>query len=214
MKKYIFVFLIVAVLVCSLPISIYAENEGINVSTVDTVGADAEHDLFSRVWEYFNDNTNEVLTVAGNMIIVAFGIFTKLRNDKKTTAISEDVKAVKKSSSAQTAVVGVVNQMVDGYKGMKESYEKYQTAEDDRNKLIGAVMVQNTALLEILNTVYVNNKNLPQGVKDLVNLKYANCLKALENDEVLSAIVESVREKVGSGIGTGEGEGVTETSEV
>ena len=55
---------------------------------------------------------------------------------------------------------------------------------------------ENTALLEMLNTVYVHNKNLPQGVKDLIVLQYVNCQKALSNDELLRQVVESVREKI------------------
>ena len=162
-----------------------------------------QHNIFSRAWEYVSENKKEVITVVGDGAIVILSVFIKLRNDKKTKDIENDLKADKGNASGtfttQSAVVKVVNEMVDGYKGMKKTYDKNQSLEDDRNRLIGAVMVQNTALLEILNTVYINNKNLPQGVKDLINLKYANCLKTLENDEILCSIVESVKEKIGSG---------------
>ena len=100
------------------------------------------------------------------------------------------------TASSQVSVVSAMNGLIGGYNQMYESYEKYGQTEEDRNKLIGAVMVQNTAILEILSTVYVNSKNMPQGVKDLVNLKYANCLKAIGDDETLLAIVSAVREKV------------------
>jgi hypothetical protein len=83
-----------------------------------------------------------------------------------------------------------------GYADMKAAYEANALKEDDRNRLIGAVMVQNTAILEILSSVYVHNKNLPQGVKDLVILKYANTQKAISDDEMLCSIVEAVREKI------------------
>ena len=216
MKKIIFALLLIITLICVLPMSIFAESDEAIGDVIDNEAV--QHTIFSRAWEYFVDNQKEVLTVIGDSAIVALGLFVKLRNDKKTKDIANDLKEVKGHSSGtfttQSAVVGVVNEMVDGYQGMKTTYEKYQSVEDDRNKLIGAVMVQNTALLEILNTVYINNKNLPQGVKDLVNLKYANCLKTLENDEVLSAIVESVREKVGSGEPIGEKKNETEAVEV
>jgi hypothetical protein len=57
-------------------------------------------------------------------------------------------------------------------------------------------MVQNAAILEMLATVYVHNRNVPQGVKDLVTLRYANVEKILSNDDLLRSIVESVRDKI------------------
>ena len=44
-------------------------------------------------------------------------------------------------------------------------------------------------------TVYANSKNLPQGVKDLVYLKYANVLKAIEeNKPIEDTLVEEKAE--------------------
>ena len=50
--------------------------------------------------------------------------------------------------------------------------------------------VELNALLEIISSVYVNSK-LPQSVKDMVSVKYAKCLKAIESDENLSAILKA-----------------------
>ena len=158
------------------------------------------HTLVSRVWEYFEANKTEILGLAGDAVIFLLAIFVKIRNDKRTKGIASDLKIVKGdakgTADAQSSVVDAVNGMIEGYNGMRSSYEEYGNTERDRNKLVGAVMVQNTAILEMLSTVYVNNKNLPQGVKDLINLRYSNCLKALGNDETLCAIVETVREKI------------------
>ena len=179
------------------------ENEATENAPVETPAPSlTEHTLFSRVWEYCVANRTEMLGLAGDAVIFILAIFVKLRNDKRTKHIESDLQIVKGdasgTASSQTSVVSAVNDMIIGYNGMRESYEKYENTETDRNRLVGAVMVQNTALLEILTTVYVNSKNLPQGVKDLINLKYANCQKALGDDKLLCAIVESVREKVGT----------------
>jgi hypothetical protein len=74
----------------------------------------------------------------------------------------------------------------------------YGLTEDDRNRVVGALVAQNTAILEILTTITVNNKNTPQGVKDITMLAYANCLKTLDDDEKLKAIVTSVRDSIGA----------------
>ena len=191
------------------------ENEATENAPVETPAPSlTEHTLFSRVWEYCVANRTEMLGLAGDAVIFILAIFVKLRNDKRTKHIESDLQIVKGDASgtanAQSSVVGVVNKMIDGYNDMRNSYEKYEHTEDDRNRLVGAVMVQNTALLEILTTVYINSKNLPQGVKDLINLKYANCQKALGDDEMLRAIVEAVREKDGTNKEAQEETGTTE----
>lgn len=90
----------------------------------------------------------------------------------------------------------------------------YGAMEGERNRIVGAVLATNSAILEILTTVYANSKNLPQGVKDLVNLKYANCLKSLEDDKQLMTIVEAVRNNIGSATGDTETKTNTDSAEV
>ena len=158
------------------------------------------HTIYTRLWEYCNENRTELLGILGDALIFLLALLIKVKNDKKTNAITNSLEMVRKDASgthhSQGSVVGAVNTMIDGYNEMRLSYEKYEGVEDDRNKLIGAVFVQNTALLEILATVYQNSKNLPQGVKDLINLKYANCLKRLENEDSLRAVTQAVRDAI------------------
>jgi hypothetical protein len=157
-------------------------------------------DLFSRAWEFYNENKTEVLSLAGNAAVFLLTFFARRSSGLQMEKITSDLKIVKAdaggTASSQSSVVSAMNGLIGGYNQMHESYEKYGQTESDRNKLIGAVMVQNTAILDILSTVYVNSKNMPQGVKDLVNLKYANCLKTIGDDETLLAIVAAVREKI------------------
>lgn len=159
--------------------------------------------LFTRVWEYIVKYKSEILGVTGDALIFIGVMVLKGLFKRKTSDISSDLKGVKGDTShtgaQQTAVVEAVNELIAGYNQMKEAYEKYETVEDDRNRLVGAVLAQNTAILDMLRTVYANNKNLPQGVKDVVMLEYANTKKALGDDELLRAVVDSVHEKVNAG---------------
>lgn len=163
--------------------------------------------IFTRIWEFVEANKTEVVSAAGSGLIIIVNAIIKSANSKGTKEVKELLHVIKGDASgtanAQSSVINAVNNLISGYNGlqsgydeMRTAYEAYQSVEDDRNRLIGAVMVQNTALLEILSSVYVHNKNLPQGVKDLVVLKYANAQKALGDDAILKAIVDSVREKI------------------
>lgn len=204
--KFLLSFVLVFMLltpVVSFAVEVTVEGEAIDYNTI-----------FTRVWEFVEKNKTEVVSAAGSGLVLIVSAIVKAANSKENRKLSELLNTIQGdtqgTNKAQSSLIGVVNQMISGYNVMKESndylktgyedmktaYEINATREDDRNRLIGAVMVQNTALLEILSSVYVHNKNLPQGVKDLIILKYANAMKALSDDEILCAIVESVREKI------------------
>lgn len=204
--KFLLSFVLVFMLltpVVSFAVEVTVEGEAIDYNTI-----------FTRVWEFVEKNKTEVVSAAGSGLVLIVSAIVKAANSKENRKLSELLNTIQGdtqgTNKAQSSLIGVVNQMISGYNVMKESndylktgyedmktaYEINATKEDDRNRLIGAVMVQNTALLEILSSVYVHNKNLPQGVKDLIILKYANAMKALSDDEILCAIVESVREKI------------------
>jgi hypothetical protein len=164
--------------------------------------------VFTRVWEFVENNTQETLSIVGTVSLLIMNLILKhsgTKTSKETKIALENITGdVGMTLGGQQSVVEVVNRLIDGYNelskrydALKESYDKYGMTEDERNRVSGAVLATNTAILEILTTVYTNNRNLPQGVKDLVNLKYANCLKSLEDDERLIAIVEAVRTNIG-----------------
>lgn len=186
-------------------------------------GENAYHTLFTRIWEFVTTYSGETLSVVGSVILLILNLILKhagSKTSKDTKKALETIKGeVEETLGGQNSVVDVVNNMIDGYNGlskrydaMKESYDLYGQTEDERNRVVGAVLATNTAILEILTTVYVNSKNLPQGVKDIVNLKYANCLKTLDDDKQLKAIVEAVRNNIGTTAETTETK--TEDAEV
>lgn len=161
------------------------------------------HTLLGRLEEYIRENKTDVLGVAGDaaivVISVAFGLFQKSKTKKLAANLNRAVSVTSGVATSQNDMVGAVNTMIDSYNELKASYDRYGLVEAERNRIVGACVALNTATLEILSLVYTHNKNLPQGVKDLVTMKYANCLKQLEDDEKLSAIVESVREGLRQG---------------
>lgn len=181
-----------------------AEDIGNENAAPDQTTDEAEHDIFTRLYEFAMSYRQELVAVAGSAVVVAIETIYERRNKKRSDDTKADVAVIKKDSSGtalgQTSMIDAVNLMIGGYNSMRDSYEKYEGVEDDRNRLIGAVMVQNTALLEILMAVYVNNKNLPQGVKDLVTLRYTNAQKALGDDQKLMAIVAAVRDQINNSV--------------
>lgn len=218
MKRILLFIIAMALVLCAFTVATSAEELVTEVASEEVTEAveeivspapdpepskDPEHTLFTRVWEYVVRYKSEILSAAGDGIILIGVMILRGVFKKRTTDMSSDLKGIRvdtsRTGSQQTAVVDAMNELIEGYNSMKEAYEKYETVEDDRNRLVGAVLTQNTAILDMLRTVYANNKNLPQGVKDVVMLEYANTKKALGDDELLRSVVDSVHEKVNAG---------------
>ena len=216
--KFLLSFILVFMLltpVTAFAVEVTVEGEEIDYNTI-----------FTRVWEFVEENKTEVVSAVGSGLVLVVNAIIKSANSKENKKLGELVNTLQEDAQiknkVQTSIVDAVNQMISGYNvmkdsndtlklgyaDMKEAYEINATREDDRNRLIGAVMVQNTAILEMFATIYVHNKNIPQGVKDLVILTYANTLKALDDDALLRSIVESVREKINFAENTDETEAI------
>lgn len=230
MKKIFTVLCIIMALLLCLSVPCFAA-EAEDVTEVPEVSTDTApeatpeeaetHTVFTLLWKFVNQYKGEVFTVIGDFALIVFAVYMKLKNGKGTKEINAALDKIKEetglSLTNQGNVVDVINNLIEaynkqaaGYLQLKEAYEKYGATELDRNKVIGALAAEIATVLDILSTVYVNNKNLPQGVKDLVNIKYANCLKALENDGELASVVNAVRAAIGAG---GETEGTEEKPE-
>jgi hypothetical protein len=158
------------------------------------------HTLFTRIWEYVNTHRDMIIDVAGFAVLFIMSVWSAILRKKSNGVIKDSFSRIGGNTSSvaksQQGVVSVVNELIGGYEKLDASYKEVAAAEDERNRLVGAMVVQNATILEILTSVYANSKNLPQGVKDIVHLKYAKCMKALEDDEKLRACVLAVRDIV------------------
>lgn len=209
MKKIFIILCCLVTLSMCLTLSCYAvESDTVELETApeqsSEIIAEEPQTVLTRLWEFVDKYKAEALTLIGDVALVLIAIYIKLKNGKGTKEINEALNTIREKTGItltnQDNVVGVINNLIDAYNvqaeayvKLQEAYEKYGATELDRNKVLGALAAEIATVLDILSTVYVNNRNLPQGVKDLVTIKYANCLKALENDEELASIVKAVR---------------------
>lgn len=163
-----------------------------------------EPTFFGRVWEWAMAHATEILTVIGDVVLVAYLIIKNFKSKKKLVEIGKNIITVKddvtNTVSSQKSVVNVTNELIEGYNRFEEALNNFDATEKKRYKTMLAAFAQTKAILEILTTVYANSKNIPQGVKDLVNLKYADVLKLVDDEEKLKEIAEPAEEtaEVGS----------------
>lgn len=154
--------------------------------------------FFDRIWEWVTANATEILTVLGDIVLVACLIAQRVKQKKKLVELGTNIITVKddvaNTVSSQKSVVSVTNELIEGYNRFEEALNNFDATEKERYKTMLAAFAQTKAILEILTTVYANSKNIPQGVKDLVNLKYADVLKLVGDEDKLKEIAEPAEE--------------------
>lgn len=154
-----------------------ADGENEAESPTETAPAVPET-LWTRIEQWFSRNLAEFLgsinlgAVAACIVMV----IVEHKGNKKAAKITADSLGINTSSNGE--VVKAVNTLIEGY---NETLDKLHAMESraEQHEQINAVLENSTkAILEILTTVYANSKNIPQAVKDLVNIKYVQALKA------------------------------------
>lgn len=141
----------------------------------------------SRVEEWFSHNFLEfmqsvdLVAVVGAIVAIILERKSNKKNTHETkTSIKENTAEIKRNTESNDEVLRVANLLIDSTNALAASEEK-------RDVNVEQLLVLNKAVLEILVTVYVNNKNIPQATKDLVNMKYVAALtggKSETPDEV------------------------------
>lgn len=215
MRRLICFFCAVAVCFSLMAIPAFADEiteedvpvtESVEQETIDEVAedtADEAYTLIGRIQEYITKYTGEILTTGGDVVLLgAYAVYFIL--DKRK---NKDVKAKLETIAGNTGnvavsqggVVEVANNLIDGYNAasakiseMMATYLTFEEREENRDRLVAALLVQNEAIMEILQTAYANSQ-LPQGTKDLVIFKYARCLSLTNDNEKLDAIMRNIR---------------------
>lgn len=204
MKRFISI-LMIALIVCLIGVGVFAEGEAVEEAPVMEAAPEVapevapdpvpEKNFFDNVYVFAIKHRNTILE------IVTLGFLLLLRH--KTNKVSNDIRDTRVGNASvidsQGGVVGAVNTMIEGYNGFKSDFEKLKNDEAKRDNQLAAVVVTNTAILEIMSRVFPNSKQLPQGVKDVVNITYANAIKAVNDDVQLSALVAASKSMLAAG---------------
>ena len=90
------------------------------------------------------------------------------------------------------------NLSAEEFNKLSASYEALLKKEEERDRMLATLVSTTSTLLDIQTTVYANSKNLPSGIKDVINVKYSKCLKSSENNTTLKTIFDSVKQALDS----------------
>ena len=177
-------FATIIMLCCGFTTKAYAaeaetttENEQVQVEETPAPETAPPETFFTRVESWFNDNFVEFLSTVnfGSILACIVVAITEKRGNKKNTKITLEKLGLNTESNSE--VVKVVNTLVDNYNITIDKLNEMETSNQKRDAISKELETFMKAILEILTTVYANNKNIPQAVKDIVNLKYVTALK-------------------------------------
>lgn len=134
--------------------------------------------LWTRIEQWFSNNLAEFLGSInlGAVAACIVAVIVEHRGNKKAAKITADSLGLNTNSNSE--VVKAVNTLIEGYNETLDKLHAMETKAEQQEHIIATLETSSKAILEILATVYANNKNIPQAVKDLVNIKYVQALKA------------------------------------
>lgn len=161
-KRFFAVAVLIVVCMGVFALPVYA-TEAVTETSTENI------DALYRVKEFIAEYSEETSVFAGVLttIVSVVVFFKKLKKkyDEGTDATTQ----------SHGTVVTAVNKLIEEIEAVRiENAEAMGILKDFFAKAT-AVQLETSAILEIAERVYVNNKNLPQGVKDSITQIYAQC---------------------------------------
>lgn len=134
--------------------------------------------LWTRIEQWFSNNLAEFLSSVnlGGVLACIVAVIIEHKGNKKAAKITAESLGINTNSNSD--VVKTVNALIERYNETLDKLHSMETKAEQQAHIIATLETSSKAILEILATVYANNKNIPQAVKDLVNIKYVQALKA------------------------------------
>ena len=155
------------------------------------------HTILSNLGEWFYANKEFIAALGSGIVMVVAYLITFIKNKGSLAIMVEATKRVLGKTdgvhTSQEGVVKCVNSLIDGYNAMKADFDALKETDAARTKMMATVLAEVTTVMEMMQTAYAHNRNVPQSFKDTINVKYAHCMKLVDNDAELSACVGAVK---------------------
>ena len=188
------------------------DNAGVEIPETEKEVADPT--FFTRLYEAFTSNKTDIFTLGGSAALFVLSLILRKDFGSASKNVVDGIARVLSktdiSNEKQDAIVGGLNEMVDGYNEIKTQsgivqekmlefgeqittiYEANCSLEkkiDDVFHVILSLMdteiTQNAEVMEVLSSVYANHHALPDGIKNFVQLKRTENAQLVQKAAVL-----------------------------
>ena len=128
-----------------------------------------DNTFFGQIFAWCKENIVPLLS-ATNLGTI-FAVIVSLR------------KEIKANTESNAEVIKAANTLIEKYNDFEIYVKELTKTELERSPQFQEMITYSKAVLDILSAVYANNKNIPQAIKDLVQLKYVGALKDVNSVE-------------------------------
>lgn len=188
MKK-LFCLIFLFLLLFALALPCLAESVQSEANTEEDAGIT----LGERITEFWNDYTSEILSGGG--ILATLGLFFALWKKIKPLLSEILVKIVSvinagtDSANIQDKHSQALNGLMDGLEMLDNKIALFEKTVDavkekhiQTDEHFKEIQKSLSDIARLLDAVYSNSKALPQGVKDMVHLYSADCVRIAEHE--------------------------------
>ena len=188
---------LVLMLLMTFSFCVGAEEDG--VSANETAEEATIAMVLDRVWEFVNDNAGDLLSATSLGSVALYIFLQKKSNGNFLSGISKVLTSQRSVVAASDDNKAEVKTLSEKQEKMLEYFEKYASSEEERGKIVSALLVEVMGLIEIQHVLCLNNANVPQAMKNLVTSTYARCLSVINDDAAIKEAVDQMRSILGIG---------------
>lgn len=191
MKKILTLFILTTVLMLAFSVCAYAEEVVTEVEGAEeTVSMST---VYEKAVEWWKVNENEIASIASLGATALFGLlYGKIKTGIKDLIGKNGmlVNATATSTKATGDLIVGYNSQVDEIKALRSENAALQAINQENAKEIVVIKHEIAHIAHILTTVYTNSKALPQGVRDMVNLECAECMRLAGTGDGINEDIE------------------------
>lgn len=173
MKKILTFFILITITMLMFTVCVHAET--IDIETDVSVST-----VYEKALEWWRANENEITSFLTMTATALFGIFyskIKLGINDLIVKNGSLINANANSNKVQGELIVGYNSQVDEIKTLRAENAELTKINEQNAADIEVIKSEIAHIAHILTTVYTNSKALPQGVKDIVTLECAECIR-------------------------------------
>lgn len=173
MKKILTLFILVTVIMIAFTVCAYAEGSAPEDAT-------SLASVYDRAIEWWKANEDEITSLATMVATAIFGIFYSKIKLGINDLIGKNGSLITANASSNKTMGELIvgyNSQVDEIKLLRVENSELKKINEQNAADIAALKGEIGHIAHILTTVYTNSKALPQGVKDMINIECAECMR-------------------------------------
>lgn len=156
-------------------------------------GEGIEADIFTRVFEFVEANITEMLVTIALGVLGIGAPYLKSKFGTLISGIGRVLKSQGGVAESNAEVAASQKDIAEKQEKLGGDVENLAKELAEAKKVIAALNAGVTTVIEVLHIITINNRNVPQPMKNLTTSKYARYLSTINDDPDLKATYDKMR---------------------